>query len=134
MKILTIPYSLLYLTRPSNRSLVSLGRQLKTLNSIENNSLFKIQKSCLSEQAGVAKEEPHTQTTKPSLSAQVSRNIIAQRSYFDTHLFVSQLESSGFNRQQAEQLCALFKEIVNFISQDIKKDCVTKSGQVGFLF
>lgn len=72
------------------------------------------------------------QDPKPyeSLSAKKSRNIVAERSYFDTHLFVSSLMENGFNQQQAEQMCSLFKEIVNFVSQDIKKDCVTKSGQV----
>lgn len=65
-----------------------------------------------------------------SLSAKKSRNIVAERSYFDTHAFVSSLMENGFTLQQAEQMCNLFKEIVNFVSQDIKKDCVTKSGQV----
>ncbi|CAF0746264.1 unnamed protein product [Brachionus calyciflorus] len=73
--------------------------------------------------------ENPTKSVYESLSTKKSLNIIAERSYFDTHLFVSNLMDSGFTQHQAEQLCVLFKEIVNFISQDIKKDCVTKTGQ-----
>ena len=65
-----------------------------------------------------------------SLSAKKSRSVVAERSYFDTYSFISELEQNGFNRQQAEKMCYLFKEIVNYVSQDIKKECVTKSGQV----
>ena len=64
------------------------------------------------------------------MSAKKSRSVVAERSYFDTHSFISELEQNGFNRQQAEKMCYLFKEIVNYVSQDIKKECVTKSGQV----
>lgn len=64
-----------------------------------------------------------------SISAQKSRNIVAERSYFDTHQFVKSLTQNGFNEQQAEQLCVLVKEITNYVSGDIKKECVTRSGQ-----
>ncbi len=64
-----------------------------------------------------------------SISTQKARNIVAEHSYYDTHAFINSLMQNGFTQQQAEQLCLLFKDIVNFISEDIKKTCVTKSGQ-----
>lgn len=64
------------------------------------------------------------------LSKQKSKTVVAERGYFDTHSFIKSLMVNGFTQQQAEQLCALFKDIVNYIAQDIKKECVTKPGQV----
>lgn len=54
---------------------------------------------------------------------------MAERSYFDTYDFIQSLIQKGFTQEQAEQLCILFKDIVNYIAQDIKKECVTKPGQ-----
>lgn len=64
------------------------------------------------------------------LSKQKSKSVVAERGYFDTHSFIKSLMANGFTQQQAEQLCVLFKDIVNYIAQDIKKECVTKPGQV----
>lgn len=66
-----------------------------------------------------------------SLSTQKSKNVVAEKSFFDTHLFINSLVSNGFEPRQAERLCELFKEIVNFVATDIKRDCVTKAGLVG---
>ena len=68
---------------------------------------------------------------KPTtLSAQKSRKVVAERSYYDTYEFIQSLVAQGFTQAQAEQLCFLFKDIVNYIAQDIKKECVSKPGQV----
>lgn len=63
-----------------------------------------------------------------SLSTQKSKNVVAEKSFFDTHLFINSLISNGFEQRQAERMCELFKEIVNFVATDIKRDCVTKAG------
>jgi hypothetical protein len=86
--------------------------------------------------AAVAASSASTKTTEKShesLSTQKSRNVVAERSYFDTHSFVKSMQQNGFSENQAEALCSLFKDIVNFIAQDIKKECVTKPGQVNML-
>ena len=58
---------------------------------------------------------------------------MAERGYYDSLAFVKSLTESGFTQSQAEQLCFLFKDIVNYIAEDIKKECVTKPGQVSKL-
>ncbi len=69
-----------------------------------------------------------------TLSAQKSRKVVAERSYYDTYEFIQSLVAKGFTQAQAEQLCFLFKDIVNYIAQDIKKECVSKPGQVCLIF
>jgi len=64
-----------------------------------------------------------------SSSYELARAAVAEISYFDTHAFVKQLESTGFSNAQAEEMCMLFKEVVNYVSTDVKKQCVTKPGQ-----
>jgi hypothetical protein len=68
------------------------------------------------------------------VSKPVSRQIVAERGYYDSLAFVKSLTESGFTQSQAEQLCFLFKDIVNYIAEDIKKECVTKPGQVSFFY
>lgn len=120
-------------------------RKLYSRNVLFKNSSFFVNASscerCLSSNA--ASEANTDNTVKPvsvaeetkkenfqSLSSAKSRKVVAERSYFDTYEFIQSLTQKGFTHQQAEQLCVLFKDIVNYIAQDIKKDCVTKAGQV----
>jgi len=66
----------------------------------------------------------------PPMSAQQkAKAFVAERGYFDTHLFIKDLTANGFTDQQAEKLCHIFKEIVNYVVQDFKTECVTKAGQ-----
>jgi hypothetical protein len=64
------------------------------------------------------------------LTKKMAKTVVAERGYFDTHAFVGILLQNGFTQQQAEVMCHLFKDIVNYISEDIKKECVTRPGQV----
>ena len=48
---------------------------------------------------------------------------IAERNYFDTGLFIKELQNEGFTPQQAESLCRLFKEIVTYVINDVKSEC-----------
>ena len=57
------------------------------------------------------------------------RTKVAERGYFDTHQFIANLTNNGFSLQQAEVVATLFKEVVNYIAEDIKKECVTRPGQ-----
>ena len=74
-----------------------------------------------------------SQTTQPVvkevLTKKMVKTLVAEKGYFDTHGFISTLTLNGFTQQQAEVLCHLFKDIVNYISEDIKKECVTRPGQ-----
>ena len=54
---------------------------------------------------------------------------VSERGFYDTHAFVNTLTESKFTNEQSETLCMLFKDIVNFISNDIRKECVTRPGQ-----
>ena len=45
-------------------------------------------------------------------------------------MFIKELQNEGFTPQQAESLCKLFKEVVNYVVNDIKNECVTRSVQV----
>ena len=57
---------------------------------------------------------------------------IAERNYFDTNLFIKELQNEGFTQQQAECLCRVFKEINTYVINDVKSECVTRSFQVNF--
>jgi len=73
---------------------------------------------------------PQTLKSEHVLTKKMAKTVVAERGYFDTHAFVSVLLQNGFTQQQAESMCHLFKDIVNYISEDIKKECVTRPGQV----
>ena len=64
------------------------------------------------------------------LTKKMIKSVVAERGYFDTHAFVGALIQNGFTEQQAEIVCLLFKDVTNYISEDIKKECVTRPGQV----
>ena len=64
------------------------------------------------------------------LSKKMVKSVVAERGYFDTHAFVGALLQNGFTQQQAEIVCLLFKDVTNYISEDIKIECVTRPGQV----
>jgi hypothetical protein len=67
---------------------------------------------------------------QPKFSKKVNYKV-SERGFYDTHAFVKTLVESGdFNQQQAESLCLLFKDITNYIADDVRSECVSKSGQV----
>ncbi len=67
---------------------------------------------------------------QPKFSKKVNYKV-SERGFYDTHAFVKTLVESGdFNQQQAESLCTLFKDITNYIADDVRSECVSKSGQV----
>ena len=56
---------------------------------------------------------------------------MSERGFYDTHAFIKTLVESGdFTPVQAESLCSLFKDITNYVADDVRNECVTKSGQV----
>lgn len=69
---------------------------------------------------------------QPISPQQKAKAFIAERGYFDTHLFIKDLTNNGFTPEQAERLCNIFKELVNYIVHDFKTECVTKAGQVKY--
>ena len=44
-------------------------------------------------------------------------------------MFINTLVKSGFTPLQAENMCYMLKDVIGFVAQDLKKKCVTKSGQ-----
>ena len=70
-----------------------------------------------------------SQIDTPTTLSLATKAKVTEQSYFDTHVFVNSLVNSGYTNKQAEQICYLFKDITNAMSQDIKRECVTKPSQ-----
>jgi hypothetical protein len=69
-------------------------------------------------------------TAPPTIPTKRAGRKVVEKGYYDTHSFINSLVEHEFTQEQAEQLCFLFKDIVNYIADDIKSECVTRSGQV----
>ena len=76
-------------------------------------------------------QEPSTLPLKPPKKVNYK---VAERNFYDTHAFVKCLVENDFTQKQSEELCELFKDIVNYIADDIRNECVTKNGQVEKIF
>ncbi len=55
---------------------------------------------------------------------QKAKAFVAERGYFDTHSFIKDMMQSGFTQEQSEELCRLFKAIVNYVAHDFKTECL----------
>ena len=135
-----------------------VSRSLKItrrFNSLKNAKFFNLFDKCLSEtpkkllyvkninlnrgfatsliqlQTDQNKEAPPV--VKEVLTKKMVREKVAERGYFDTHAFINTLLQNGFTQQQSEIICHLFKDVVNYIAEDIKKECVTRPGQVSYV-
>lgn len=79
-------------------------------------------------------DTPASQPAIPTGNTKRASRKVVEKGFYDTHSFINSLVEHKFTQDQAEQLCFLFKDIVNYIADDIKNECVTRSGQVIFKF
>lgn len=77
-------------------------------------------------------DTPAYQPAIPTGNTRRATRKVVEKGFYDTHSFINSLVEHKFTQDQAEQLCFLFKDIVNYIADDIKNECVTRSGQVIF--
>lgn len=69
------------------------------------------------------------QATQQTVSTKRGTRKVVEKGFYDTHTFINSLVEHKFTQEQAEQLCFLFKDITNYIADDIKNECVTRTGQ-----
>lgn len=108
----------------TRKQLTQINSHTKVLNRSFSTSLIYHQND---QNQGTPSPTPVTK--EHVLTKKMAKTVVAERGYFDTHAFVGILLQNGFTQQQAESMCHLFKDIVNYISEDIKKECVTRPGQ-----
>ncbi len=76
-------------------------------------------------------QPPQISSQQPAKPPKKVNYRVSERGFYDTHAFIKTLVETGeFTTTQAETLSSLFKDITNYVVDDIKTECVTKSGQV----